>query len=78
LVKANWLYESVKAWKRLDEFEFPLQNLPVLNQSNPHKRRKLAKSVSTEVQASEGEESADEMASMLEQEMMSVLEEDNN
>jgi len=77
LVNANWLYESVKAWKRFDEFEFPLDNLPVLNQSNPHKRRKLAKSVNTEVQASEGEESADEMASMLEQEMMSVLEEDN-
>jgi len=81
LVNANWLYESVKTWQRANEFNFPLENLPVFHADQPSsKRRKVdyaAKSINAEVQTSEGEESVDEMASLLEQELMDVLEEDD-
>jgi len=34
LVNPSWFYESVKFWKKADEYLYPVDNLPVHNNTN--------------------------------------------
>jgi len=92
LITLKWLMECARTWKRVSELDYPLEDCPVITGEQQRKRRKMSpvvdesqsKTVDTETVGqkavtSEDEEDSqadEEMASLLEKELMEELEEE--